>query len=352
MANLAGFIPQPGPGAVYGGNWSQDYSDVMNTLVEAQRAQQQNQFAHSPFGGSFFNRFGGPLPPGLAGGAAQAPQQPPVDMAALQGALAQAIGSTPGTSITSPPFGDTIVNQATGSLQSQPWYDEFMAVAQAGGNTPVVKGNHMPLQQHQQQALDAGIQDRRQQRLGGTLPMADRRANVRNNAIAESEQRSVRMGDMSENQQYFNELSRLQGDLGGQQGGGDLMNGVMFGPKAMADMAAVKQRQQEVMAKLGFAASDPGLLAASIASGNPMSLQQIQQMRTPPQVADQLFQQAAGNWEVFKNLANANNISAEQTLNEWQKRTGQKMGGVQAPSIFDPLIGAGTQRGWDWNPYD
>jgi hypothetical protein len=349
MANLAGFIPQPGPGAVYGGNWSQDYGDVMNTLVEAQRAQQQNQFAHSPFGGSFNRRFGGAMPAGLSGAMPQQQEAMP-DLAALQGALAQAMQGAPGTNMMeglAPGGGD--LAQHSGAMQQQPWYDEYLAAHEGGAQLPMLQNmGGRGLNEVEQ----AGIQDRRQQRLGGTLPMADRRANVRNNAIAESEQRSVRMGDMSQNQQYFNELSRLQGQLGGQQGGGDLMNGVMFGPQAMADMAMVGQRDRETQAKLAFAASPQGMMAASVANGTPMSMQQIQQMLSGVPLPEQLLEQSGGDWERFKTMANANGLSAEETLQAWSRMTGQHKGGVQTPSIFDQLSGAGSSAGWDWNPYD
>lgn len=202
MANLAGFIPQPGPGAVYGGNWSQDYGDVMNTLVEAQRAQQQNQFAHSPFGGSFNRRFGGAMPAGLSGAMPQQQEAMP-NLAALQGALAQATG------------GAQMMDASNGSLQSQPWYDEYLSVAQAGGQLPMVHGGGGPLTGEEQR----GITERRQQRLengrAGLLPMEDRRANVRENALADSEQRKMRMGKLDPDQVRFNQLSRLQGGLGG-----------------------------------------------------------------------------------------------------------------------------------------
>lgn len=344
MANLAGFMPQPGPGAIYGGDWSQPWSGVMDTLLQSQQAGQQRAWDQSPSGPSFNRRFGGMLPPSLNMPSAPVQQQAdPQTLAALQGALSGAIQDSESFMLPN----NTV--QHSGSMQSQPWYDEFLAAHEAGAPTPMLQnmgGRGLnPTEQ-------AGIQQRRQERLGGTLPMADRRANVRNNAIAESEQRSVRMGDMSENQQYFNELARLQGALGGQQGGGNLMNGVLFGPEAMVGMDRNQTEGQIARDRLGFAGSPVGMMAASIANGTPISMQQIQQMISGAPLPEQILQQSGGDWGKFKTMANASGMSAQETLDAWARLTGDQRGGVQTPGFLDVLSGAGGSAGWDWNPYD
>lgn len=268
MANLAGFMPIPAPGTTYGGNWSQPYSGIMDTLLQAQQAGQQRAWDQSLSGPSFNRRFGGMLPMSLNAPSAPVQQQAdPQMLAALQGALAQAVGGDPASNFmagVAPGGGDLL--QHSGSMQSQPWYDEYLAAHEAGAPTPMLQnmgGRGL------NEAEQAGITARRQERLGGLTPMAERRQNVQNKALYAREQNAVDSGNMSPNQQYFNELARLQGALGGQGGGGSLMTGVLFGPDAMVGMDRNNAERDMTRAKLDFAGSPAGWVAGAFANGQP-----------------------------------------------------------------------------------
>lgn len=320
MANLAGFMPIPAPGTIYGGDWSQPYSGIMDTLLQAQQAGQQRAWDQSLSGPSFNRRFGGMLPPSLNMPSAPVQQQAdPQTLAALQGALAQAAQATGQfmpdavTRQTGVPYAGPMIDASGGPLRGQKWYDEYLTLAQNGGDLPMVQGHAgaMPAE------TQVGIDKRRAERLGGLVPMAERRQNVQNKALYAREQNAVDSGNMSPNQQYFNELARLQGALGGQ-GGGDIVNGAIFGPQAMVDMAAIRQREQEAQMKRDML-NDPVVAWSNALQSNPnVLLADIQgQMKDPQGFANSQALAAAPDFQSFAEFVIAHGGSRDTAKQQW-----------------------------------
>lgn len=270
MAGLAGFMPAPGPGAIYGGNFTPDWSDVMNTLVASEQANARQNYGNSPMGSDFLRRFTGASPLGLP--AQENPVAPSTpDFAALQGALAQAARESgqfiPNavTRQTGVPYAGPMIDASEGPLRGQPLYDELIAAAQAnpGAAMPMVMGSG---------GTPRDMDKANAYRANRAAEMDSRRNAVQQQAIAKSEQRASRMGDLSPNQQYFNELARLQGALGGgQQGGGqNLMNGVLFGPEAMVGLDRNNAERDIAQKRLDFAGSPEGWVAGAFSNGMPV----------------------------------------------------------------------------------
>lgn len=154
----------------------------------------------------------------------QAPQGPQQDpgllLQALQLAARNSGQLSPNNVMRGPGgtyHGDVI--NSSGPMQGEDWYPEYIAAAQGGADLPMIRGNAKPFSDE----AKAGMAARRQERLRDTLPMAERSANVRSNAIAKSAARHGRMG-IGDNAPQMDLLQRLQG----MEGGGDPMSGVSY----------------------------------------------------------------------------------------------------------------------------
>ena len=270
MAGLAGYMPAPGLGAIYGGDFTPNWGDVMNTLVASEQANARQNYGNSPMGNDFLRRFTGSSPLGLP--AQENPVAAPTpDFAALQGALAQAARESgqfiPNavTRQTGVPYAGPMIDASEGPLRGQPWYDELIAAAQAnpGASMPMVMGSG---------GTPRDMDKANAYRANRAAEMKSRRSMGEQQAVAKAEQRASRMGDLSPNQQYFNELGRLQGALGGEQqgGGGNLMNIVMGGPEFAAAMDRNNVERQNTRDKLDFAASPAGWVAGALSNGMPV----------------------------------------------------------------------------------
>lgn len=352
-------------------NWQQSRNgqvppDVAAMIdADAQRQAGQQAYAAQPFADSFLRRFGGPM---LEQPQQQAQQQlDPRTVAALFGHMGsdmQDAGATqrpmdgadartlaqngfPTGSIQ----GREMVQMPSGqSLAEQPWLDEYASLARDGQQVPMIRGNATTESPEMSQRRQAYGDAKRAERNAGTLPMAERRANVRNNAIYENEQRQVRMGDMSPSQQGFNEVGRFAEGMG--DGGDNFLNAYMFGPAYGAQMQEIEQRGQQAQATRDWASSPRGMMASSAANGTPLSMQQIQQLMGGAPTAEMLLQQSGGDWERFKTMANASGMDGQQTLDAWARMTGQQRGGPNPPGILEMIGGAMTPSNWDWNAYD
>lgn len=331
MPQAFGFLPMEDALSM---NWQQSLRppssyDVMSTLLDAQRQAGRDSYAAQPMASSFLDRFGGPMLGQSQPQQAAQQQLDPEMLSMLLGGLRSAVAGSnktkPGnnSAMMNPDTPQETILQGTGRLQDQPWYDEYLLASQQGADVPMVKGNAPAMSD----AARSGIQERRQERLSGTLPMAERRANVRNDAIAKGEQRAARMGDLSPNQQFFNEAGRFQENMGGE--GGDFLNGIMFGGPVMADMHKSRLVAEQSQAQRDWAESPGGMAAAAAANGN-----------RPPLPADpgaDLVARAGGDWDRFKVIANASGMTAQETLDTWRRVTGQDRGGPTKPGFFDIL---------------
>lgn len=320
-------------------NWEQSRPamgpiEAMSGMPDLYRQAAQQQYSHQPMADSFLRRFGQPMVEQQQ----QSPMQPDMLQALMsQGGMIDAMtnqgAQDAGTSFMQNARGGEGLAQYSGALADQPWLDEFANAGRQGVDLPMLQGNAGP----QSDAMKAGIAERRQQRLGEQVPMKDRQAAVRQKALIKSEQRAGRMGDISQNEMYFNQAGRFADNMGGGQG--DFLNAMMFGPEYGAGMAAVNQRGQESRDKLNFAGSVPGMVAGSIAGGNPISAQQVGQLMGGPPSAEVLLQQSGGDWNKYKTMANAVGMSGQETLDSWARMTGQQMGGPAKPGFFDMLGG-------------
>lgn len=193
--------------------------------------------------------------------------QQPAGQYSNPGLLAQALASAAGDAgalsqnqVTRNTGSGTYVGpmlESSGPLQSQPWYDEYVAAAQGGAPLPMVRGSGgTPVDKEKQAAY-------RQQR---QATVDARQRNVQSNAVADRVARHQRMG-IPDNGMFFDDLSRLQG-MAGQQGNdpgsplGFLMNSIMAGGQyAQGAMEGQMQnaRQAAAMAtekmKLTYAAA-------------------------------------------------------------------------------------------------
>lgn len=108
-------------------------------------------------------------------------------------------------------------------LSAEPWLDEYVAAGQAGADLPIIKGGAATDSPEMLARRAAHRAERIKNERAGLLPMEERRANVRSNAIAKSAARHGRMG-IDDNAPQMDLLRRLQG----MEGGGDPMSGVSY----------------------------------------------------------------------------------------------------------------------------
>lgn len=286
-------------------NWEQSLRppsqfDMQQAVMDAEQQALRQRNAAMPMAGSFDRRFGAdsPLLSLLSGGgqnpaaapAAQSPADQGLLAAALQlaaqnsGALSrnQTMRGGPGGTF----HGDVL--ESSGPLQAQPWYDEYLAAGQAGADLPMVRGSGAPMSD----AARAGIQARRDERLSGTLPMAERRANVRSNAIAQRAARHGRMG-IPDNGMQMDLLSRLQEMDGGQAADpmsmlGYARNRAALGPEAAGGMMEGGFRLAQDAAKANTRQMELMMATAIAIKQDPMRTPQNDQM------ADRIIQQFGG----------------------------------------------------------
>lgn len=267
-------------------NWEQSLRppsqfDMQQAVMDAEQQALRERKAAMPFAGSFDRRFGpdSPLLSLLSGGgqnpaaapAAQSPADQGLLAAALQlaaqnsGALShnQTLRGRPGGTY----HGDVL--ESSGPLQAQPWYDEYVAAGRGGVDLPMVRGNGRPLDD----AARAGIQARRKERLSGTLPMAERRANVRSNAVAQTAARHGRMG-IPDNGMQMDLLRRLQ-EMDGGQGPMDaadyVRNRMMGGDQFAASAFQGAQQNQQDQLRAGTEQMKLLMATAISVMQNPMS---------------------------------------------------------------------------------
>lgn len=109
-------------------------------------------------------------------------------------------------------------------LSEEPWFDEYVAAGQAGAeNMPMIKGGAATDSPEMLARRAAHREARIQNERAGLLPMEERRANVRTNAINKTAARHGRMG-IPDNAPQMDLLRRLQG----MEGGDDPMGGVAY----------------------------------------------------------------------------------------------------------------------------
>lgn len=235
--------------------WSPDEMAALD-LDLARRAQQQ-RFAAMPGGRAMQNRWMSPNADALLNQVAAPPQQPQLseaELAALMGNLKNAVAQDD-DSMMANISGRSRLFQGSGNLASQPWFDEYIALAKGGGDLPMIHGQGgTPLSDE----AKAGIAQRRAARLAKGAPalsLEDRKKNVMNNAIAQGEQRAVRMGDMSRNQQWLNEMGRF---FGGQQVGDPqfMMDSMLYGVDAAQGKRRLDLAAQEGEANRAAAAQE------------------------------------------------------------------------------------------------
>lgn len=219
-------------------NWEQSSrppssADVLMSLLEAQRAQSQQNFHNSPFGPSFERRFGAMSPLAmLPGEEAVPPQVGPSaeEVARLQAAVqaaAQANGQfTPqiSTRATGATYTGPALDASSGTLQSQPWYDEYLAAAQQGVDLPAVVGSGgTPRDMNQAAAYRANRQ----------RVMNERQANVQSNALMQGAARRQRMTGLTD-PRYVEALMEALGGANGMAG-----NAYLYGPEVASNMRTV-----------------------------------------------------------------------------------------------------------------
>lgn len=220
-------------------------ADVLMSLLEASRAQSQRQFANSPFGDSFNRRFGDMAGMMLPGEEAVPPSvgPSPEDVARLQAALMQAGDGSLENQVTrqgtSGTYAGPVLN-ATGPLQAQPWYDEYLAAAKGGADLPMVRGNGgTPVDQDKQ----AAYRKQRQE------TMAGRQANVQSNALMDSAARRQRMTGMADPRYVAEMLGRI-----GASGGGMASDAFLYGPEAAVNLQDIAMRGNAVNSQAQMAA--------------------------------------------------------------------------------------------------
>lgn len=296
-----------------GMNWEQSRPamgpiEAMAGMPDLYRQAAQQQYSNQPMADSFLRRFGQPMVEQQH--SAQQPQMTPEMQQMLMGQLQSAVATDDDSMMMNVAGKGPQLFQGSGSLASQPWYDEYMTMAQQGGDLPMVHGNASG----QSPEMKAGIAQRRQQRLEEAAPalsLADRKKNVMNKALIKSEQRAGRMGDISPNEMYFNQAGRFAGGMG--EGGGDFLNGIFFGGQTAADMQGNKLKAQEAQATREWASSPEGIRAAQASGGLPVSsLYSLQQEQEDPQGF--ALRQAAGaapDFESFVAMVGDRNLARQ-----------------------------------------
>lgn len=252
--------------------WSPDEMAALDLGMQRNAARQRYQA--QPFGDSFLRRFGAPL---VAAPQTVEPQITPEMQAMLMGQLRSAVAGSGDVGNNSAMLNmgapNEMIFQGTGAINTQPWYDEYMNLAKAGGDLPMVKSNNAtPLSDE----AKAGIAERRAARLAKGAPalsLDERKQNVMQNAIAKSEQRASRMGDLSPNQQWLNEVGRFAGEGGVDE---NMLNMLMGGPQYASDMARTNAITQEISSKQQMATDPKMLWLQHITSGGTMSFPQFQ----------------------------------------------------------------------------
>lgn len=284
--------------------------DVMQSVLDAQRAQSRNQFANSPFGDSFLRRFGG-LAPEMGGGMGAAPSTPMADpnlMNNLMGAVYANQGNSSNFMEGLAPGGGNLL-QHSGPMQQQPWYDEYVAAHQAGMETPTLQNMRAgtPVNKEKQAAY-------REQRQATEDSRWDA---VRNKAVAKSEQRAARMGDISPNQQFLNEIGRFS-DARGGEGGNSFLDAALYGPEYAAAMAAVNQRGQEAQSRLDMLKDPTAIWANALANGQQIPLASIQgEMANPQGFALGQFGGATQDFNQFATAAGQLGFDREMAKQKW-----------------------------------
>lgn len=341
-----GFMPM---NQALGYNWEQSPRDpssydVQAGVLEALRRQSQQRFHHSPFGPSFERRFDALSPiqnemdmPGVKTGQGIGP----AEEARMLTALESEARKSPGTSFMSGMAGaGEDLLQYSGNLGNQPWLDEYIAANKAGADTPVMQRmGGRGLNETEQ----AGIASRRKERLAKTSPalsLDERKQNVMQKAQAKSEQRDVRMGEMSPMESQMRALERMQG--GGGFGGMDLAQLAMLGPDAYARLMQVQQQGDEMAWKQGLA-NDPRMIWANAGAqaGTGMDLPGFVQQwggRGSAESAATIYERSAGDWEKYKVMAHAAGMSGQETLDSWARFSGEQRGGPTQPGMFDSLF--------------
>lgn len=253
-------------------NWEQSRPamgpiEAMSGMPDLYRQAAQQQYSHQPFANDFLLRFGQPM---VDAPQQQSPMQPDMLQSLLaeshmQRAMTDRDARGAGTSFDHTARGGEGETYYSGSLESQPWMDEYIHAAQMGVDLPMLHGNAGK----PNEAMKAGIAERRQQRLGEQVPMKDRQAAVRQKALIKSEQRAGRLGDISPQEQFFNQAGRFAGGMG--EGGEDFLNGVFFGGQTAADMQGNRLKAQEAQATREWAGSSDGIRASQAAGGLPLT---------------------------------------------------------------------------------
>lgn len=353
MPDLQGFMPQPGPGTIYGGNWSEPYSGVMDTLASVMRARDQRNFAQSPFGGSFQRRFSGnfsPIQNELDAPSTKTGQMPgPGEQARLLSALQSAaesggqfvpqMVSSHGTSGTY--AGPAI--ESSGPLQGQGYYDELIAAAQGGADLPMIRGNGgTPIDQQKRAAYKANrAQD-----------MKGRRALVQQKAQAKSDQMAVDMGNLSPLEAQMKGLNRQSGDLFNQQA-------ALWGPEVAVarertGLEAQQMANEQQAGGTQFQRFVSGIVAQAAANGQDLSsvLPQLQAMGqsmglqgTPMGQMAQMpigdaklqaaYDAAQGDPATFRRIVESMGGSQDQAEQFVVQQTGQPMNAFQRQSPLD-----------------
>lgn len=108
-------------------------------------------------------------------------------------------------------------------LSEEPWFDAYVAAGQGGADLPTISGGGATESPDMLARRAAHREARIKNERAGLLPMEERRANVRTNAINKSAARHDRMG-ISDSAPQYDLLRRLQG----MEGGDDPMGGVAY----------------------------------------------------------------------------------------------------------------------------
>lgn len=230
-------------------NWEQSGSNIRPTgdqltqaIAEAQRAQSQQRFGNSPFGGSFNRRFGAGSPSMLPGEEAVPPQVGPSPeevaqlMHVLQSTAEQTKQYQPNqvTRQTGVPYAGPMIDASNGPLRSQPWYDEYVAASQAGGDTPMIRGGGgTPVDQGKQDAYRTRMAEQQNQR----------QSLVQQNALMESAARRQRMTGLTDPRYVGAMLDQMGGGQGGGSYAGDAW---MYGPQAANAMMENRTKQDAI----------------------------------------------------------------------------------------------------------
>lgn len=113
-------------------------------------------------------------------------------------------------------------------LSEEPWFDAYVAAGQGGADLPTISGGGATESPDMLARRAAHREARIKNERAGLLPMEERRAMVRSNAIAKSADRHARMG-IPDREPQLDLLNRLQG----MEGGNDPTSRAGFAGNAM-----------------------------------------------------------------------------------------------------------------------